>query len=211
MPPKPRCSKEQIVTVAVQLIDKKGEKALTARELGKEMGCSSCPIFTAFKSMDELIKETERAVMKMFGEYVSDARNYSPTFKAVGIKMLQFAHEKPNLFKFLHMRGGKHSENISLMFDKLGEIRDVCLSAIEKDYLLETEKAKLLFEQVYVYCYGLAVLIATGKCEYELDRLCQMLGFQFVSTITYLKSNDTIADTPVPILITDADNGKKID
>lgn len=56
MPPKPKCTKEQIVKAALKLVSERGEKALTARELGKKLGSSSCPIFTALGSMDELVK-----------------------------------------------------------------------------------------------------------------------------------------------------------
>lgn len=35
MPPKPKCTKEQIVKAALKLVSERGEKALTARELGK--------------------------------------------------------------------------------------------------------------------------------------------------------------------------------
>lgn len=62
MPPKPKCTKEQIVKAALKLVSERGEKALTARELGKKLGSSSCPIFTALGSMDELVKEVEKKV-----------------------------------------------------------------------------------------------------------------------------------------------------
>ena len=105
MPPKPKCTKEQIVNAALKLVSARGEKALTARELGKELGSSSCPIFTALGSMDELVKEVEKEGMRVFSDYIAKGQNYSPVFKAVGIKMLEFAGDNPNLFKFLFVRG----------------------------------------------------------------------------------------------------------
>ena len=51
MPPKPKFTREQVVDAALELVSKKGIEALTARELGAQLGSSACPIFTAFKNM----------------------------------------------------------------------------------------------------------------------------------------------------------------
>lgn len=57
MPPKPKFTREQIIGYALNIVERDGIKALTARELGKEMGSSARPIFTVFKNMDELCSE----------------------------------------------------------------------------------------------------------------------------------------------------------
>ena len=66
MPPKPKFTREQVVDAALELVSKKGIEALTARELGAQLGSSACPIFTAFKNMEELQKEIQTAAMKQF-------------------------------------------------------------------------------------------------------------------------------------------------
>ena len=54
MPPKPKFTREEIVTTCLALIRERGESALTAREIGKRLGASSSPIFTVFEDMDDL-------------------------------------------------------------------------------------------------------------------------------------------------------------
>ena len=54
MPPKPKFTRDEIVSAALALVRERGESALTAREVGKALGVSSSPIFTTFRDMDEL-------------------------------------------------------------------------------------------------------------------------------------------------------------
>lgn len=46
MPPKPKFTKDEIALAALDIVKKDGVSALTARELGKRLGSSSCPVFT---------------------------------------------------------------------------------------------------------------------------------------------------------------------
>ena len=63
MPPKPKFTRDEIVSAALALVRERGESALTAREVGKALGVSSSPIFTMFRDMDEL-KAAVRAEAK---------------------------------------------------------------------------------------------------------------------------------------------------
>lgn len=54
MPPKAKFTKEEIVEAALGIAHESGFDALTARTLGERLGSSARPIFTVFKSMDEV-------------------------------------------------------------------------------------------------------------------------------------------------------------
>ena len=54
MPPKAKYTREEIVKTAFQMTRENGIESVMARELGKRLGTSSSPIFTAFKNMEEL-------------------------------------------------------------------------------------------------------------------------------------------------------------
>ena len=57
MPPKPKFSKEEIVSTALEIVREKGIEAVTARELGARLGSSARPIFTVFNSMEDVLHE----------------------------------------------------------------------------------------------------------------------------------------------------------
>ena len=51
MPPKPKFTKEEVVEVALKLVSERGIEALTARDLGLQLGSLARPIFTDRKSV----------------------------------------------------------------------------------------------------------------------------------------------------------------
>ena len=54
MPPKPKCTKEEVIQAAFVIARERGIEAVAARELGKRLGTSATPIFTLFKNMKEV-------------------------------------------------------------------------------------------------------------------------------------------------------------
>ena len=64
MPPKPKFTKEEIVFAAKEIVREKGLSALTAREVAEKLGSSPRPIFTVFKSMDEVMQAIRVEAMR---------------------------------------------------------------------------------------------------------------------------------------------------
>ena len=54
MPPKPKFTKEEIVQTALEVVSQKGAAALTAQELANALESSARPIFTVFRTMQEV-------------------------------------------------------------------------------------------------------------------------------------------------------------
>lgn len=82
MPPKPKYTKEEIVTAAFELVREAGSDALTAREVGKRLSTSSSPIFTVFRDMDELREAVRTMAKARFDAYMQVAENYVPAYNA---------------------------------------------------------------------------------------------------------------------------------
>lgn len=95
MPPKPRFTREEIVDAALDIVSRKGIEALTARELGETLGSSARPIFTVFRSMEELQQEVRSAAMRRFESYAGRTMPGVPLFKQVGMQMVLFGAQEP--------------------------------------------------------------------------------------------------------------------
>ena len=54
MPPKAKFTKQELIDAAIDLIREGGADALSARNLGERLSCSSRPIFTLYESMAQL-------------------------------------------------------------------------------------------------------------------------------------------------------------
>ena len=198
MPPKPKFTKEEIVAAALELVSEKGIEALTARELGARLGSSARPIFTVFNSMEEVQEEVRAAALKRFESYAEKAMHYTPVFKQVGMQMILFAMEEPKLYQLVYMSENAGATDFEGITQQLGDVAQLCVDVIQRDYGLSAEDAKTLFEHVWIYTFGIGALCATGMCRFSQDEIIQMLGQDFMAMLFYAKSGRLNMPTPVP-------------
>lgn len=188
MPPRPKCTKEQIVKTAFDMARESGIEAVTAREVGKRLGTSVTPIFTHFDNMHELALEVSRLAMKEFEKYVADALNYSPAFKQFGIRMVEFAKKEPKLFQLLYMQEHEESQSFDNVFEELGDAAEVCIDVIREDYDLTSEEAHMLFRQVWMHTFAVCVMEANGICHFSESEISDILSMEFQGILMLVKS-----------------------
>ena len=198
MPPKPKFTKEEIVAAALELVSEKGIEAMTARELGVRLGSSARPIFTVFNSMEDVQEEVRAAALKRFESYAEKAMHYTPVFKQVGMQMILFAMEEPKLYQLVYMSENAGATDFEGITQQLGDVAQLCVDVIQRDYGLSAEDAKTLFEHVWIYTFGIGALCATGMCRFSQDEIIQMLGQDFMAMLFYAKSGRLNMPTPVP-------------
>ena len=198
MPPKPKFTKEEIVAAALELVSEKGIEALTARELGVRLGSSARPIFTVFNSMEEVQEEVRAAALKRFESYAEKAMHYTPVFKQVGMQMILFAMEEPKLYQLVYMSENVGATDFEGIAQRLGDVAQLCVDVIQRDYGLSKNDAKALFEHVWIYTFGIGALCATGMCRFSQDEIIQMLGQDFMAMLFYSKSGRMSMPTSVP-------------
>ena len=82
MPPKVKITKEDIISTALDLIRRGGDGQINARAVASALGCSTQPIFSNFKSMEELEEATIIAAYNIYidfiDEWVNDADAFFP-------------------------------------------------------------------------------------------------------------------------------------
>ena len=189
MPPKPKYTREEIIDAAFGLVRENGIESLAARELGKRMGTSSSPIFTAFKNMEELQQEVRTKALQEFETCVNDAINYTPVFKHVGEKMREFAAKEPKLFQFIYMQEHEESKQYAdYIRDELGETVDVCITVMQKDYALSREDAEKLFAQTWMHTFAICVLVAGKVCHFTQEEISEMLSREFQGALMLIKT-----------------------
>ncbi len=190
MPPKPKFTKEQIIETALKIVAEKGVEALTAKELGKALNTSTTPIFTFFGTMQEVQEAVINAAMRCFESYAHNADKTLPAFKQVGVQMISFAKNEPLLFQLIFMSKKGGVTPFDDHYAYLGGIADECLNAIQADYGLSAGDADTLFKHVWIHTYGIAVLCATGMCDFSQKQISEMLTQDFTAMMTLLKSKE---------------------
>lgn len=187
MPPKPKYTREEIVAAALRVVSQSGVASLTAKELGHELNTSTTPIFTVFRSMQEVQDAVKLAAMERFASYAHKAGADMPIFKQVGMQMILFAREEPNLYQLIFMSSNSDVYSFDDIYDHLGIVAQECLLAIQKDYGLSLPDAKVLFEHAWIHTYGIATLCATGMCSFPQEKLSSMLTQDFTAMMALLK------------------------
>lgn len=188
MPPKPKFTREEVVSAALDIVSRKGETGLTAKELGQALGSSARPIFTLFSAMKEVQDEVRKAAMERFEQYEPDNAPDMPPFKRMGMKMVLFGVNEPNLFKLLSMHENSRALSFEDVFAGLGDMAEECIQSVQRDYGLSRAEAGLLFENVWIYTFGVGALCATGACHFSAEKLGEMLSTQFRSMMLLIKS-----------------------
>lgn len=191
MPPKPKFTKEEITLAALNIASEKGIKKLTAQELAKELNSSARPIFTVFSSMKEVQDEVIKAAMTKFECYVQKPIPDTPLFKQIGMQMVSFAINEPKLYRLLFMRENNPSETFDSLFEKLGDVAKTGIETIKLEHNLSDKDAKKLFENVWIFTFGIGALCATGMCKFSNEELSNMLSEEFSAMMMLINSGKT--------------------
>ena len=188
MPPKPKFTREEIVQTALEVVSQKGVEALTAKELGDALGTSVRPIFTVFSSMKQVQNAVREAAMRRFESFAGQKLPDMPLFKQVGMQMVLFGARDPKLYQLLFMQENRTAVSFDDVFGELGPTAQTCIRLIQEEYAMREADARLLFENVWIYTFGVGALCATRMCQFSEEKLGQMLSTEFQAMMLLVKS-----------------------
>ncbi|MDE6200658.1 MAG: TetR/AcrR family transcriptional regulator [Clostridiales bacterium] len=188
MPPKSKFTREEIVSTALDEVEKNGFDALTARTLAAALGSSPRPIFTVFSSMDEVCAAVVERANALYNSYVDEGLRNAVPFRGVGEAYLRFAHEHPKLFMLLFMREQTELLDERGVLDAIDQNAEKILQSVMDYYGLERQKAERLYMHLWVYTHGIAAAVVTGVCKFSDEKA--MLTEQFVAVLKHIKQNE---------------------
>lgn len=169
MPPKPKFTKEEIITAALALVRERGEEALTARELGLRLGTSARPIFTLFKSMEEVkcgVLERANEVYTAFCKEECERGKY-PLYKTYGMAYVRMAAEDRNLFRLLFMRDRTGEE--------AGGYDASVLATLRAQTGITDAEAERFHTEMWIFVHGIATMLATSYLKWDDEQVSLMV------------------------------------
>lgn len=172
MPPKSKCTREQIIETAFQMVREEGLSSLKVRDLAQKLGTSTAPIFTAFNSVDEIRDEVVKKANALYGEYIKEGLKQTPAFKGVGMKYIEFAKDEPELFKILGINKNFTDNFLPAYDDNSPQV----LSVLENKYGMSNETARKLYNHMSVYAFGFASLYAQRIYLFTMEDISRMLS-----------------------------------
>lgn len=170
MPPKVKVAREDIIKMAVQLVRNSGAEAINARAIASELGCSTQPIFSNFKSMEELFDATVAVAYEIYLGFIKneiESEKY-PRYKAFGMAYIRFAREEKQLFKLLFMRD-RRGEDLSPSPDFKESVELI----MEANGISE-EKATLIHLEMWSCVHGIGTMLATSFLPLDEELISRM-------------------------------------
>lgn len=173
MPPKVKFSKDEIIKAAVEIVRSKGIEAVTARDVGAELGTTAKPIYTAFSSINELKAEIVTKAQELFQSYRESeiSKHQYPEYKAIGIAYIRFAAQEKNLFKLLFMR----NRSLEAALENDDSDYNGAVSVLSKQTGLSGDEANRFHTEMWIFTHGVATMIATSYIDWDFESIGDML------------------------------------
>lgn len=188
MPPTAKFSNKEIIEAALNIVRLEGVDALTARNLGAELGSSARPIFTVFKSMDDVQGAVIKAAKALYCEYIEKGLSENPQFKGVGAQYIRFATKEPKLFQLLFMTEQEDIPDIQSVLPMIEDNYEKILFSIKNDYDIDNAFARQLYRHLWIYTHGIATLCATKMCRFSEEEISEMMTEVFTSLFIKMKA-----------------------
>ena len=102
--------------------------------------------------------------------------------------MVLFGAQEPKLYQLLFMQENRNAVSFDDVFGELGPTAETCIRLIREEYGMGEAEAKLLFENVWIYTFGVGALCATRMCRFSEETLGQMLSTEFQAMLRFVKA-----------------------
>lgn len=187
MSTKIKISKDMILDAAFEIVREDGIDSLSNRELASKLKCSIRPIYYQFENVSEMEKELYKKIEKYFYEFLMDNMVEGiPKYKQVGINYIKFAKKEKKLFQTLFM--GKPGLAPSAFVTKDGEDYSKIEKLVRKSTNLDDEDIKNFHTNMWIFCHGIATLVANNTIFLTDDQIEQLLSYEF-QALMLLKEN----------------------
>ena len=172
MPPKAKTSREDIINTCLEIVRSSGTEGINARNIASVLGCSTQPIFSNFKSMEELTEATILAAYQIYLNFINEEVNSEkyPKYKAFGMAYIRFARQEKELFKLLFMRD-RRGEDLSISSDFEESVK-ISMEANGISY----EKAVLMHLEMWSCVHGIGTMLATSFLPLEEETISQIIS-----------------------------------
>jgi len=171
MPPKVKVTREDIVRGALEFVRQSGAEAINARSIASALDCSTQPVFSNFRSMEELHEATLGAAYELYLGFIKrevESGKY-PRYKAFGMAYVRFAREERELFKLLFMRD-RRGVDASSTSDFEESVKMIMLANG-----VTRETATLMHLEMWSAVHGIGTMLATSFLTLEEGLISDML------------------------------------
>lgn len=166
MPPKTRITKEMVIDAAFEVARTMGAENLNARTVAERLGCSTQPIMSCFKTIEDMKRAVYDKLDWYHTEYLMNVREpQEDMMLGIGLNYIRFAVEEPNLYRFLFQSGYARESSLIEMVES-EQLKP--LIAVMSEGLDMTERQMTdAFLLLAVFAHGYASIIANESLAFD--------------------------------------------
>ncbi len=163
--PKQKIKREDILKAAVEIVRKEGLCGLNARRIARELNCSTQPVYSQFRNMEELMsvlrKEAEIEYRQRIDRYLAESGR--SRYEAYGMGYVRFAREEKGLFRFLNT-GERHGDHQTVDDPYLGDI----IAEMKQLYGMDEKRARAFHSDMSIYSSLFATAVSSANTSLYL-------------------------------------------
>lgn len=183
--PKQRITKDFILKKAFEIAREKGYESVNARSTAKQAGCSVQPIYSCYKSMEDLMRELFVYTRQFHGRYIEEKADKRNFFESVGRCHVSFAKEEKYLFRLLFMSKYVEAENFEKFYERF--VVEEVEEEIQEVLKISKQAARKLYQQMMIYTHGIASMIATDAAKISEEDAHGMVNDAFWAFLAQIR------------------------
>jgi AcrR family transcriptional regulator len=176
MPPAINFSQDTILDEAFRIVRNEGLQGLTARNIARNLGCSTQPVYSAFGSIQQLREVVLQKAKAYAVEYLLQRHQDSDQSFAMGMQYFRFAWEEKVLFRLLFLEGEE-----AMTLETMPGFSGPLVERMKQDAFLQglsEDRLKRIGRDMWIYTHGLVALTYRTERpdaeEFVRTRLYQM-------------------------------------
>ena len=143
------------------MIEKNGAECINARNLAKEAGISTKPIYRLYNSLEDLKKDANEIIKKEYDEFIMKRVDNKNALITVCVAYIEFAQMHKNYFRSMFLSNNLKWQSVNDVLNEKWN-QSTIINLVNK-HSLSFDNAKNLFMNVWIYANGLATLIASNE------------------------------------------------
>lgn len=151
-------SKEELLKVALKMVEKDGLDSINARDLAKNAGISTKPIYRLYSSLDDLKEDVNNIIKKEYDEFLKKRIDNKNALITLCVSYVEFALMHKNYFRSMFLSNNLNWKSVDNVLNEKWN-QGAIINLVNKGGLT-FEEAKSLFMNLWLYANGLATLIA---------------------------------------------------
>ena len=190
MAPTRKHTRQSILEASFNFVREYGYEKISARRIANYINASTAPIYSNFKSIEELESKLEEKAVKLLNEILSENLESDDTSCLdIPLKYVEFSIEERNLFNQI----SKSQKAINFIKGRLeNELYDKMISYIKKQDFTEglsEEQLQKIMTNVWLQTHGIASFLDMSKSKEENMKIAEKLLKNILQSSVWAEKN----------------------